>query len=126
LLERGPDAEADALLLRRAIALKALGDRRAGEIAARVRERLLAGERRGPGLHAREQARFALDVDGQPQAALDLALRNWALQREPADAVLLQRAARAAGNTPTARAARDELQRLQRESGWQDARLART
>ncbi|CAM3926598.1 hypothetical protein [Roseateles saccharophilus] len=120
LLERGPDAEADALLLRRAIALRQLG--RATPLEARLRERLAAAERREPGRHAREQARFALDVQAEPREALRLARANWAMQREPADALLLLRAALAAGRDGDA--TRTQLARQLRDKGWQDARLA--
>lgn len=121
LLERSPDAQADALLLRRAIALQQLG-RRDAALVAQLRERLTAAQRREPGRHAREQARFALDVDGQPQEALRLARLNWQVQREPADAVLLMRAAQAAG--PDGESVRLALTRELRAKGWQDVRLA--
>lgn len=121
LVERGPDAEADALLLRRVIALRQLG-RDAGAPTAQLRERLAAAERREPGRHAREQARFALDVAGDAREALRLARLNWALQREPADALLLLRAALAAGRDGDA--ARQELAATLRALGWQDQRLA--
>lgn len=121
LVERSPDAEADALLLRRAIALQQLG-RQDAALVASLRERLAATERREPGRHAREQARFALDVDGQPRDALRLARLNWQLQCEPADAVLLMRAAQAAGRDGEATLA--SLTRELRAKGWQDARLA--
>jgi hypothetical protein len=113
-------SEADALLLRRVIALRGLG-RDAAAPAARLRDSLAAADRREPGRHAREQARFALDVAADPREALRLAEANWAWQREPADAVLLLRAAQAAGRDgePTRR----ELARFVRERGWQDARL---
>jgi hypothetical protein len=133
LLARGRDVEAlaltrgygaDALLLRHVIALHRLG-RPESEVAAptaRLRDSLVAADRREPGKHVREQARFALDVSNQPREALRLAQANWAMQREPADAVLLLRAAQAAGRDgePTRR----ELARFVREQGWQDARLA--
>ncbi len=121
LLERSADAEADALLLRRVIALRQLG-RSAAPLAETVRERLAAADRREPGRHAREQARFALDVEGRPAEALRLALANWAMQREPADAVLLLRAALAAGRDGDA--TRRQLAHELRAKGWQDARLA--
>lgn len=121
LVERSADAEADALLLRRVIALEQLGRRDAALVTA-LRERLAAGERREPGRHAREQARFALDVDGQPREALRLARLNWQRQREPADAVLLMRAAQAAG--AEGQAVLSSLARELRAKGWQDARLA--
>ncbi|MCY4754040.1 hypothetical protein [Pelomonas aquatica] len=119
LLERSPDAEADALLLRRAIALRQLG--RPATLMERLRERLAAADRREPGRHAREQARFALDVQAQPHEALRLARVNWALQREPADALLLLRAALAAGRDGDA--TRAQLARQLRDKGWQDVRL---
>jgi len=122
LIERSPDAdaEADALLLRRVIALRQLG--RATPLVETLRERLAAADRREPGRHAREQARFALDVDNRPREALRLAEANWALQREPADAVLLLRAALAAGRAGDA--AKQDLARFLRERDWRDARLA--
>lgn len=121
LVERSPDAEADALLLRQVIALRQLG-RDASTPAALMRERLAAADRREPGKHAREQARFALDVEQQPREALRLAQLNWAMQREPVDAVLLLRAALAAGRDGDA--TRQQLARVLRDKGWQDARLA--
>ncbi|HEY9108989.1 MAG TPA: hypothetical protein VIN58_20105 [Roseateles sp.] len=114
-------SEADALLLRQVIALRRL-NRDATAPTARLRDNLAAADRREPGRHAREQARFALDVDHQPREALWLAQANWAWQREPADAVLLLRAAQAAGRD--GEPARRELARFVRERGWQDARLA--
>jgi hypothetical protein len=121
LVEDSPDADSDALLLRRAIALRQLG-RDASAPAALLRERLAGADRREPGGHAREQARFALDVSGDPRAALRLARLNWAQQREPADALLLLRAALAAGRPGDA--TRRELAGTLRGKGWQDARLA--
>lgn len=121
LVERSPDAQADALLLRRAIALHQLG-RPDAALVATLRERLAATERREPGRHAREQARFALDVEGQPAEALRLARLNWQMQREPADAVLLMRAAQAAGRE--GEAVLSSLGRELRAKRWQDARLA--
>lgn len=120
VVERSPDAQADALLLRRVIALRQLG-RDAAAPAAQMRERLAAADRREPSRHAREQARFALDVTGDPREALRLARVNWAFQREPADALLLLRAAQAAGRDgdTTRQALAGEL----RAKGWQDARL---
>ncbi|HEY8875937.1 MAG TPA: hypothetical protein VIN03_00145 [Roseateles sp.] len=119
LIERSADVEADALLLRRVIALRQLG--RTTPLVDTLRERLAAADRREPGRHAREQARFALDVEGRPREALRLAQANWAFQREPADALLLLRAAVAAGRDGDA--TRLQLARFVRERGWQDARL---
>jgi len=96
VLDRGP-AQADALLLRRAIAGQRLGDARAAATAADLRERFAAIRLRGDAPHLREEARLALEIDRDPARALALARQQWALQKEPADAVLLLRTARAAG-----------------------------
>ncbi|MFZ4758109.1 MAG: hypothetical protein ACOYLX_08070, partial [Burkholderiaceae bacterium] len=107
LLERARPGEAyallrdapptDAVLTVRAIAARRLGDARAADDVRELRARFAASRGRAdPDRHLREQARFALDVDDDAQAAVALAVRNWAVQKEPADAVLLVRAARAA------------------------------
>lgn len=119
--EQGVDGEADALLLRRAVARQQLG-RPDAALNAKLQERLAMAERREPGRHAREQARFALDVQAAPREALRLAQLNWQQQREPADAVLLMRSAQAAG--APGRAVLAALAGELRAIGWQDARLA--
>lgn len=101
LLARGA-ADADALLLRRAIALRRVGDPQASAAASELQARFAAARLRGESLHAREEARWALDVQDDPGAALALARENWRRQKEPADAVLLWRAAHAAGQAAVA------------------------
>ncbi|GIX53866.1 hypothetical protein ACU6VJ_03235 [Sphaerotilus sulfidivorans] len=96
----GP-VEADALQLRRAIALHRLGDGRAAQALSGMTARLEAARRRGEP-HLREEARLALDVGVDPARAWTLAQANWAEQREPADAVLLWRSAARAGQTAQA------------------------
>jgi hypothetical protein len=120
LLRSHDAAEADALALRRAIALHRLHDPRALAAAAALAAQFDAARRRGENLHAREQARLALDVQGQPERALSLARDNWARQKEPADAVLLLRAAVAAGQ-PTAA---DALRAWTSDPAAIDVRLA--
>ncbi len=85
-----------------------------------LRERFAAARRRGDAPHLREEARLALDIDGDAATALALARQQWALQREPADAVLLWRAAAAAGDRAAARQLRDWLPQPERA----DRRLA--
>lgn len=97
LLQAHP-GDADALLLRRAIAATRLGDARAAQWRDALTTRFEAARVRGAALHQREEARFALDVLGDAGRALSLARSNWAVQKEPADALLLARAARAAGH----------------------------
>jgi len=96
LRAHGAAAEADALALRRAIALQRLQDPLAAAAANALQAQFAAARQRGENLHAREEARLALDVLGQPERALRLAREQWTRQKEPADAVLLLRAAIAA------------------------------
>lgn len=118
LIERGRAAEAlallapqgveaDALLLRRAIAWRRLGDPRAAEDARTLQARFDAARQRGESLHLREEALLALELQGEPAKALALAEQNWARQKEPADALLLARAAHAAGRPQAAQLLRD-------------------
>jgi hypothetical protein len=110
---------ADALLLRQAIAYRQLGDARATAATATLRERFAASRVRGDSLHRREEALLALYLEGDAVTALALARAQWAEQKEPADALLLVQAARAAGQD----AAAEPVTRLMRETGYTDARL---
>jgi len=124
LLAAGP-ADADALLLRRAIALHRLRAPEAAATARLLQARFDAARQRGENLHAREEARLALEVQGDAPRALVLALAQWALQKEPADAVLLWRAAQAAGQPAAAAALRgwlpDPAAADVRLAGWKAA-----
>ncbi len=131
LIERGQHAqalallqtaagEADAVLLRMAIALKRSQGADAASVATTLRDRLAAARERGTTLHEREEARLALDVDDQPSQAWRLAKLNWQVQKEPADALLYVRAAVAADQRAEALALVKSLQ----ASGWHDVRLA--
>lgn len=86
----------DALLLRRAIAEHRMRGPEAGELARRMRERIAVAADRGDRVHLREEARFALEIDGDPARAADLAADNWGVQHELADARLLLACASAA------------------------------
>ena len=83
----------DPLLLRLAIAGVRLGSREAAHWTQTYHERLRAAERDHDNTHLREQAMYLLDVRGDPNAALESARRNWAVQREPADLRIYARAA---------------------------------
>jgi hypothetical protein len=112
------EARADGLLLRRALAERAL---RAPGLAASVRElraRFAASRARGERLHAGEEARFAIAF-GDAREALTLARENFALQREPRDVRVLLEAALAARAPQAAEPALDFLAR----SGLEDVRL---
>lgn len=119
------EARSDAVLLRLAIAHTQAGKPQASRAvvpeAEELRERFEAAALR-PGTtaqHAREEAMFALDVQGDAKRAVELARLNVRLQREPIDLLVFARAASAAGDV----AARDEAKALMREIGLKDARV---
>lgn len=58
--------------------------------------RVAANRQRGETLHRREESRFALALEHDAPHALSLAIDNWNLQKEPADARVLLEAAVAA------------------------------
>ncbi|OEZ50997.1 hypothetical protein JAB1_21150 [Janthinobacterium sp. MP5059B] len=123
----------DALLLRYALALQALpGQQTAFQAAkAELAARFNAAMQRGDTVHQREQARFALFLQQDVPAALQLAQKNWAIQKEVSDMRILLEAALAARNYAAAQpvlawvAAHGvedvALQRLSRQLGPQDA-----
>ena len=84
----------DGLLLRLAEAQRA---NRPGSEAAHVAElsaRFAAAQARGERVHLREEARFHLRLRDDAATALPLAEANWQIQKEPADARLLEEAQR--------------------------------
>lgn len=86
----------DAELLMWVLALRAT---KAPEYEARraeLDERMAANRQRGETLHQREESRYALALEGDVAKALELATKNWAVQKEPADARVLLEAAVAA------------------------------
>lgn len=85
-----------------------------------LRRRITAGRARGDASHLREEARVALALDDDPSAALQLALDNWRVQREPVDARLVLQAAFAAGQPAAARGVLDFLA----ATGMEDPTLA--
>jgi tetratricopeptide (TPR) repeat protein len=109
----------EPLLLRMAIAQRRLGLPAAAPSASRLAESFAIELRRHEGVHLREQARYYLDVDVQPQLALRAALQNWHVQKEPEDLLILQRAAIAAGKPGESNTALDFM----REQGIEDRRL---
>jgi len=78
--------------------------------------RFEALRQRGSDYFGREEARFALQLQHDPRTALDMARRNWQVQRAPWDARVLLEAAKAA-NQP--RAATEALEFLQ-QTGLED------
>jgi hypothetical protein len=102
---------ADPLLLRLTLAEQALGRPEAAGHIAELRDRFEAAHLRGEVVHRREEARFTLHLLHQPRSALDLAIANWGVQREPADARILAEAAIAAGKPQAATPAADWMRR---------------
>jgi tetratricopeptide (TPR) repeat protein len=110
----------EPMLLRIAIAHRMLRDGADSSSRALLANAFQMEQQRGDAVHRREQARFFLDVEPNPGAALAAAVENWQVQREPDDALILLRAASAAGQAAAGRPARLFLQR----EHLQDVRLA--
>jgi tetratricopeptide (TPR) repeat protein len=106
MLDRGRPAEAlalvrgreanDALLLRIALAEQRLHAPEARSHLDALTGRFDASRLRGDVVHRREEARFWLELKGDPARALDLAKANWEVQKEPWDARIVLEAARGA------------------------------
>ena len=105
------ESRIDPLLLRLALAERRLGAAALGEHLALLQDRFDAARRRGESVHLREEARFTLHLLDQPGEALELARRNWATQREPADARVLLEAALAASKPAAAQPVLEWLER---------------
>lgn len=93
----------DGLLLRSALAEKALGSAALGTHIETLKARFDAASVRGDALHQGDEARFLLHLRNEPNLALRLAQANWSVQREPRDARVLLEAALAAGEPDAAR-----------------------
>lgn len=86
----------DILLMRLALAEKAVNAPKAAKHQAVIRSRFDAARMRGDKLHIQDEARFNLYFLNNPQQALRLAQENWLGQHEPSDARILLAAALAA------------------------------
>jgi Tfp pilus assembly protein PilF len=125
LIDHGRPAEAvallrdwvrsDVLLLRLTLAAQALKIPEFKTYAQTLRERFAAAAMRGDTLHRQEESRFQLSVEGNKALALELAVANWAIQREPYDARILLEAAVAAGRSDAARPVLDWLTQSKHE-----------
>jgi Tfp pilus assembly protein PilF len=111
----------DLLLLRRALAALRLGDPSVQEHRRELEARFAAIRLRGDIPHLREEARFELYLQENAGRALELARRNWARQRGPADARILLEAALAARTPEAARPVIDWMQ----ATGIEDIALSR-
>lgn len=125
LLRHGRDTEAlqllseyrsmEPMLLRVAIAEKRTGARQAAATDTLLWNAFTVEAQRGDAVHRREQARFLLDVEKQPEQALLAAEENWRVQREPDDALILLRSAAAAHRPDRAAAVLQFLRRTRLE-----------
>ena len=108
LLDQGRPAEVvallqnetrvDPLLLRLALAQKALNRPEAAQSIDALAARFDASHARGDTVHQRENARFELALRGDMQSALRYAIADWQVQREPADLRILAEAAAVAND----------------------------
>lgn len=108
-------AQSDTAFLRLALAHSKLQSEQTARYIWVMAARFEALTLRGSDFFGREQARFALELQHEPQAALDLARRNWQVQREPWDTRLLLQAALAAGQPEAATEALEFLQKTRLE-----------
>jgi hypothetical protein len=113
------ETRADGLLLRLAIAEQQL-DSANDEHVASLKGRFAASRLRGDTVHLGDEARFTLHLLHDPHTALELALANWATQREPRDARIVLEAALAAREPASANPVLAAL----RDSSLEDVRLA--
>ena len=106
------DSRPDGLLLRLALAEQRLDLPQLENHVENLRARFAANRLRnlrGDIPHLRTEARFTLHLLDKPTEALQLAQKNWALQREPLDARILLEAAIKANNPAAARPVLDWL-----------------
>ena len=90
------ETRADTLLLRLTLAEMQLQHNDFNQHADLIKDRIAAAKARGDTVHQGDEARFSLTVLKDEQAALKLAISNWAVQKEPRDARILLEAALAA------------------------------
>lgn len=109
VLENYP--ENSALLVRKAMALRALDRNEWREVDETLQELFALERRRGDAIHLRERAAWALYVRQRPDEALRSAQRNFVIQKEPEDVRLLIAAAAAADDADAAKPAIQFLQR---------------
>jgi 1,2-phenylacetyl-CoA epoxidase PaaB subunit len=91
-----------------------------------LQDRFAAAALRGDTVHLREQARFALHLQDDARMALDLARRNWSVQKEAADVRILLEAAIAAHDHAATSAAVDWIRKTRLEDPALAAIVQRT
>jgi Flp pilus assembly protein TadD len=101
----------DGLLLRLALAEAAAHLKAADAHRDLIRSRFDASHARGDVVHRREEARFVLALEHDPRRALDLAIANWGVQKEPWDVRVYVESAAAAHDPVAARPVLEWLDR---------------
>jgi tetratricopeptide (TPR) repeat protein len=99
----------EKLLLRKVIAAPTAEDLKA-----------LRSQLSQPSEHQRERSLFLLKVEAEPARALECALENWSIQKEPVDARLVLESAAALGDPGCAQRVIDWID----SNNFEDARLA--
>jgi Tfp pilus assembly protein PilF len=107
--------QSDTAFLRLALAQSLLHSDQTQRYTWVMAARFEALRLRGSEYFGREESRFALQLEHDPQTALDTALRNWQVQRAPWDARVVLEAALAAKQPQAAAAVLDFLQKTQLE-----------
>lgn len=125
LLDRGRPGEvlplladhtqSDTAFLRLALAQSLLHSDQTRRYTWIMAARFEALRLRGSEYFGREESRFALQLQHDPQTALDMALRNWQVQRAPWDARVVVEAALAAKQPQAAAPVLEFLQKTQLE-----------
>ncbi len=113
----------DSLLVRLAISEHALRSTDAARLAGLMREKIDAAAQRGDRIHLREEARFALAVEGDAVRAVQIAKDNWDVQKELADARLLLEAAAVARDRAAAAPVLSWMKQTGVRDAWLDARV---
>lgn len=108
--------EDDSLLLRALLAAQVINAPEVSQWSRILQARFETAVLRQEFVHQREAARFTLFVEQKPQAALVLAQANWAIQKEPEDALLLIQAAQVAKQMDAAKPA----QQWAKQYHWTD------
>lgn len=105
----------DGLLLRITLATQRLHHPQRRNYLDMLNARFRDSRLRGDARHLREEARFTLHLLKHPDKALQLALENWAVQREPWDARIVLEAALLSDNAAAAQPVFDWLNSVQLE-----------
>lgn len=110
----------DILLLQLARAERAIDSPEAQRHAATLKARFDDAALRGDSFNAQDEAWFRLEFQNDAKGALTLALKNWAIQKEPRDAEIVLEAALAARDPSSATPVLEWMTR----TGLEDPRLA--